>query len=77
VPTLSGQSSQHDPVSERKLRALVVDDEPDIRLMLDLFLRNAGYAVITAPSVLCNLSFFVSDIFRLNLLVMPVQLGSR
>jgi hypothetical protein len=27
--------------------------------------------------VLCNLSFFVSDIFRLHLLVMSVQLGSR
>ena len=32
-----------------KPRALVVDDEPDIRLMLDLFLRNAGYNVQSAP----------------------------
>ncbi|HEX8710141.1 MAG TPA: response regulator [Pyrinomonadaceae bacterium] len=33
-----------------RLRMLVVDDEADIRLMLDLFLRNAGHEVVTASS---------------------------
>lgn len=45
-----GESEQPLAEEQRRLRALVVDDEPDIRLMLDLFLRNAGYAVSGAPS---------------------------
>lgn len=48
--SVQGQTESHE-----KPRALVVDDEPDIRLMLDLFLRNAGYAVWTAPTALAAL----------------------
>ncbi|MFL6231205.1 MAG: response regulator [Pyrinomonadaceae bacterium] len=33
-----------------KLRLLVVDDEPDIRLMLSLFFQNAGHDVVAMPS---------------------------
>ena len=52
---LTGQSKEQEPASGRKLRALVIDDEPDIRLMLDLFLRNAGYIVTCAASAFAAL----------------------
>lgn len=44
------EKNQGEKSRDRKLRLLVVDDEPDIRLMLDLFFRNAGHEVISLPS---------------------------
>lgn len=69
----AGESErQQELVNGKKLRALVVEDEPDIRLMLDLFLRNAGYEVKSAASASTALEiveresqafdFIVSDI---------------
>lgn len=49
------ESGQQAIVNDGKLRALVIDDEPDIRLMLDLFLRNAGYEVQTAATAFAAL----------------------
>lgn len=33
-----------------RMRLLVVDDEPDIRLMLSLYFQNAGHEVVTKES---------------------------
>lgn len=46
----TGEAGRPADASERKPRALVIDDEADIRLMLDLFLRGEGFEVSTAPS---------------------------
>jgi CheY-like chemotaxis protein len=45
-----GEAERQELTGCRKLRALVVEDEPDIRLMLDLFLRNAGCEVQSAET---------------------------
>jgi two-component system CheB/CheR fusion protein len=54
------------------LRALVVDDEPDIRLMLDLFLRNAGYMVVSAPSASAALEIVQQEPETFDLIVSDI-----
>jgi two-component system CheB/CheR fusion protein len=51
----TGEAGQQANASERKPRALVIDDEADIRLMLDLFLRGEGFEVSAAPSAVTAL----------------------
>ena len=70
----AGKPSQLEPGSERKLRALVVDDEPDIRLMLDLFLRNTGYEVVSADSAHNALEIVRNEARAFDLIVSDIGL---
>jgi two-component system CheB/CheR fusion protein len=67
-----GESEQPLAEEQRRLRALVVDDEPDIRLMLDLFLRNAGYTVSGAPSALAALEIVGRETEPFDLVVSDI-----
>lgn len=51
----TGKAGRPADASDRKPRALVIDDEADIRLMLDLFLRGEGFEVSTAASAVTAL----------------------
>ena len=59
---------------DKKLRALVVDDEPDIRLMLDLFLRNAGYEVRTAASAKAALAIVRRETVSFDIIISDIGL---
>jgi CheY-like chemotaxis protein len=68
------KAGQPEPLSERKLLALVVDDEPDIRLMLDLFLRNMGYQVSSADSAHSALEIVRNEARAFDLIVSDIGL---
>jgi two-component system CheB/CheR fusion protein len=59
------------------IKILVVDDEPDIRLMLELFLRQAGYRIVTAATAEQALKLAQEDSFNLVVsdIGMPVMDG--
>jgi ATP-dependent Lon protease len=79
---LPGAGDERGPREARRAsgrRILVVDDEEDIREVLDFTLRRAGYAVVTASSGLEAVRAATSD--RFDLLItdyrMPGMTGSE
>lgn len=70
----AGEAKQQEPLSGRKLRALVVEDEPDIRLMLDLFLRNADCEVHSADTAFTALEIVGREPQPFDLIVSDIGL---
>jgi two-component system CheB/CheR fusion protein len=70
----AGESVERKSGGERKPRVLVVDDEADIRLMLDLFLRNAGLEVFTAPTAATALEMVRRESSAFDLIISDIGL---
>lgn len=68
------EQQQQEHVSGRKMRALVVEDEPDIRLMLDLFLRNADCEVQSAETAFIALEIVGREPQAFDLIVSDIGL---
>jgi len=63
-------------MSQRTQRILVVDDEPDMVDILQLYLQDAGYEVITALSgleAIRKAKSMTPDLILLDLLMTPVD----
>jgi two-component system CheB/CheR fusion protein len=70
----AGEAERQGPETGRKLRALVVEDEPDIRLMLDLFLRNADCEVKSAATAFAALEIIEREAEPFGLIVSDIGL---
>lgn len=58
--TMSHTSTTHRPVTAIALKALIVDDEPDIRELMSLLLSDLGYEPITAYDGVNGLETFLA-----------------
>lgn len=57
-------------------RILVVDDDPEMTLLLRAFLKNQGYSVATSSSVEGALNWIASQLHPPDLIVSDVKMGT-